>query len=164
MTNEASSVTKDTKGYEVRNAIIPIFQKMPEGPERAAVMEIFKRFNDYIGLQTGGIPAPANETDHQSHVAQLKTAIDFFMAISNILGTLGLITNWKEKPQEMAKAVYERMREDRAKYWRAVSVITEIYTTYTGANKTLFSINALPDEIRIEVVRILKERKLLREE
>lgn len=160
MTDEKALVTKETDDFSIRNAIIPVFQNMPEGSERTVVVEIFERFNDYIQLQTGGIPGEG-ETDHQEQISKLKAAISFFMTMSQTLSALGLIANWKQSHQEMAKAIYERVLEERAKYRRTVGLIAEIYTVHLGGNGALFSTDAPPDEIRLEVERELKKRKLL---
>lgn len=64
----------------------------------------------------------------------------------------------------MAQVVYERVREDRAKYRRAIKLIAEIYTVHIGGNGALFSIDVLPDEIRVAVVHELKARRLLQDD
>lgn len=159
-----SPITKQTSSFEVRNAVIAAFQKMPDGPERTAVEELFTRFNDYIEFNSGGMPTSEKGTSHENRIAKLKATIGFFETMSQTLHSLGLITNWNESAQEMAKAVYERVREDRAKYRRAIKLIVEMYTVHMGGNGALFSIDALPDEIRVEVIHELKSRRLLRDD
>lgn len=163
MSAEIRTITPETESYDVRNAAIAACQRMPDGPDREAVRELFERFSDYLGLQSGGIPAEG-DTKHAARIAELKTAIDFFMTISHTLSRLGLVTNWKQPAQEMAKSVYERVIEDRRKYRRTIKLIVEIYSVHLGASGALFAIDALPDDIRTEVERELKARKLLHDD
>lgn len=164
MAQEISAVTQESNSFDVRTAFIEVFQNIPDGPARTAAKELFSRFNDYIEFYSGNMPTSEIGTSHQNRIAKLKATVSFFENMSQTLYSLGLITNWNESSQEMAKAVYERVREDRAKYRRAIKIIAEMYTVHMGGNGALFSIDALPDEIRLGVVQQLKSRKLMLED
>lgn len=103
MARETPLVTKGSTSFEVRNAVISIFQKMPEGPERTAVEELFDRFNDYIEFNSGSMPSSEEGTPHENRIAKLKATIAFFEAMSHNLHSLGLISNWNETPKKWHK-------------------------------------------------------------
>ena len=153
------------ENHEIRNEALRIMQNLDNKNDKKIIEELAMRFSDYTEIQTTHLPTPKteDETPHEKRLAELKFATDFFTTMSNILSNLGLVNNWKQGLREMSLGVYERVREDRAKYHRTVDLIAEIYTVHFGANGAVISMEALPDPIREVVTKKLKERKLLRD-
>ncbi len=161
MSTDKELIMKESASLELRNTVLTSCQKMEEGPDKDALRELVNRFTDYTQLQTGMIPNPETGTGHENHVAKLKMSSEFFVIMTRVLYSLDLIKKLDPDLSKTGVAVTERIQEDRAKYQRTIKLLIEIYTVHLGGNGALFSLDALPDDIRIPLQQALKNRKLI---
>lgn len=158
MPRETPPITEQSTSLDVYNAARLAIEKLPEGEDRNALVELRRRFIDY--QQIGGIPIPlpgeADLSEHDKSVATLKAKTVFYANVSHTLTCHNLI-DWQKPLDTVHVDINRQLREFKDHPRRLIALICEIYAR--GGVK--FNYQALPDEVREAVILILKELKII---
>lgn len=141
-------------------------QKSLTNPEEIALLtEAFRRLGIYSQINTGCVPPRVEDlTKHDGHILQLENAVRYYDLLSRVLSVHGLL-DWSDPtdPQKVTMDLNEKLKEMKALAARRLELIVELYAFFFGT-KEMFSIQALPDDVRKAVITSLKKRKLILED
>ncbi|MBP9782687.1 MAG: hypothetical protein KBC50_03090 [Candidatus Pacebacteria bacterium] len=160
MTDLEKASTRD-----IVNGLSALQKSLTKPEEIALLTEAFKRLGVYSQINASLVPPRADElTTHERHILQLENAVMYYGLLSHTL-TVHDLLDWSgpTDPKKVTAGLNEKINEMKALSARRLELIVELYAFFCGTGG-MFSVQALPDDVRIEVTANLKKRKLTLED